>query len=142
VRLVVQPQRDIGEWVAARAGVHWNESMPAIGFVGDEEQMLAAATFNDYTGRSIAVHIAITEPCAFRALIRAIGRYAFEQLGCTRLTLMTEAGNEAVVRLHQRLGAVHEGTLKGASKSGDDILLSRFEPTCEFWRKVNGQRWR
>jgi RimJ/RimL family protein N-acetyltransferase len=141
VRLVAQPVDEIGKWVVARSGlVKWTDDMPAFAIVSDDDTtVLGGATFTDYTGTSIAVHIAIVNPLITRTLIRAIGRYAFEQLRCKRLTLAAESTNLAALDLHKRLGAVHEGTLVGASRSGDDILLSRFEPSCEFWRKVNGR---
>jgi RimJ/RimL family protein N-acetyltransferase len=112
--------------------------MPVFGFVDAEGRMMAAATFTDYNHRNIAAHIAIVNPFATRALFRAIGMYVFEQLKCSRLTLIAESSNLPVIKLHQRLGAIHEGTLVGAGRSGDDILLSRFTPDCEFWRKISG----
>ena len=113
--------------------------MTALGLV-DENEPVGGAVFDDYTGTNIFVHAALLRPTACRALMRAVGLYAFGQLNCSRLTLAAESTNLPAVELLKRLGAVLEGTLKGASRSGDDILLSRLERDCAIWRRISGQQ--
>ena len=139
--VTVQDQEWLGRWLCARVGGIWHDSMTSIGLVEDGE-MLAAAVFEGHSGPNIYVHIAVDDPRALRRLLRMIYRYVYKQLGCSRLTIAAEASNLAMVRLARRLGAVHEGTLVGASRSGDDILLSRLTADTQFWRRLDGQRTR
>lgn len=143
MRLVLEPRKDIVDWVAVRAGFDPSPSDVGMGVTDDScTTMLAACVFTWYTGYNICAHVAIVDPIATRFLLRAGGRYIFDQLNCSRLTLITDSTNLAAIELHRRLGAIHEGTLKGASRTGDDILLSRISRDSEIWGRINGRRQR
>jgi hypothetical protein len=86
--------------------------------------------------------MAIEDPRAARRLFWGIGDYAFDRLGCERLTLAAVSTNLPAIELHNRIGAVHEGLLVGAGRHGEDIILSRLSRHCELWRRLNGQRRR
>jgi hypothetical protein len=138
VRLITEPAHAIRQWVGEHAG--WapcHECMTALGII-DGIDLVAGAVFNCHTGPSIEVHIALTDPHAFRPLARYVWRYVHGELGCHRLTLVIASTNMRMLDIACRLGAIHEGTLAGASRSGDDILLFRLERGAEFWRKLRG----
>lgn len=103
---------------------------------------LAGMAFTDFNGRNINAHLVIEEPRATMLLFKLGGDYAFNQLHCTRLTLVAEESNLKAVKLHEKLGAVREGRLVGAGRSGDDILVSRLTPDSPFWRRLNERRLR
>jgi RimJ/RimL family protein N-acetyltransferase len=142
VKLVLEPQQAIVDWVAARAHCGSHNQMSGLLYFDSDNRPVAGAAFEDCTGNTVTVHIVCLEPTAFRTLMRGIANYAFGQLGCSRLTLYAESTNVAALELHKRLGAVPEGRLVGASRSGDDILLSRLDRDNRFWRKWNGQQRR
>lgn len=124
-------------WVLARVGGNPATEYSSIG-VMDDGRIVAGAVFEGYNGRNMLVHMAIDEPVAALSLFKAIARYAFGQLGLSRLTLTAESSNIRAVRLHEKLGAVVEGRLFGAGRDGDDILISRLTPDCKLWRRWNG----
>lgn len=135
-------QDTITKWVFEKTGGSWTPGIASGIGIGDGDKILAAAAFTDFTGPSVAVHLAIDERRATLPLFELIGAYAFEQLGCRRLTLVAESSNLKAVRLHEKLGAIHEGTLVGAGRKGDDILISRLTPEANIWRKLNERRSR
>lgn len=143
MRPVFQPQDIITKWVMDRACGTWTPGV-ASGFavVDEEGNILAGMAFTDFNGRNVSAHLAIENKGAARLLFTLAGAYAFEQLGCQRLTLVAESSNLDAVKLHEKLGAVREGCLVGAGRSGDDILISRLTPDCSFWRKLSERRTR
>jgi RimJ/RimL family protein N-acetyltransferase len=108
----------------------------ALGVYTRDRGIVGAALFCDYTGRNVFVHIALDSVAAARPLFRLIGQYAFTQLRCERLTLVAESTNVKAVKLHEKLGAIREGCLVGAGRSGENILISRLTPDCIIWRKL------
>lgn len=128
-------------WIAERTGgaPMRSTAASAIG-LHDGNNVVAAAMFHDWSGPNVFVHLAIDDPRATRKLFRLIGQYAFGQLGVKRLTLIAESSNVQAVKLHEKLGAVHEGTLAGAGRNEDDILISRLTPDCKVWRKLDGKQ--
>jgi hypothetical protein len=109
----------------------------------DDKGISCGAAFTDYNGSNIFVSIAIERPAGARWLLWAIGYYGFVQLGCGRLTFVTESSNIRSVKFQEKLGAVHEARLIGAGRNGDDILISRLTPDSRIWRKLDGkQGWR
>lgn len=139
MRLVVESGNFIQTWIAKRAGWATCVCMTAIG-VEHGGTLVAGAMFNEHSGPNIAVHIAVINPYAFRVLLKGIYRYAYNQLHCSRLTIIIESTNMRMRSIAKRLGAVHEGTLAGASRTGDDILLFRLTKDAEFWRRLHEAR--
>lgn len=80
--------------------------------------IVAGAIFNIYTGPSIEVTVAALPGGITRGFIRACGRYAFDQLGCERVTFTTESPE--VINLAQRLNAQPEGRLRNQFGKGRD----------------------
>jgi RimJ/RimL family protein N-acetyltransferase len=136
-------QDTITRWVLERSGGRWVPGVATGLAIADAEgRFLAGAAFTDFNGRNVSVHLVVDDKRAALSLFELIGAYAFEQLGCQRLTLIAETSNINAVRLHQKLGAIHEGTLVGAGKCGDNILVSRLTPESEIWRRLKRRRER
>ena len=80
----------------------------------------AGALFNHFEGAD--VHITVAGRGWTRAFLRAVGAYVFDQLGCERMTAITE--QTPVAMLAQRLGAQIEGRLRNHfGYDRDGILL-------------------
>lgn len=140
--LVSSPEETIQKWLFGRLKSAALINAPSIGVTADGARIVAAACFTDYNGANIFPHLAIADPQATRTLLWGIADYCFTRLGCSRLTLMAESSNLAALKLHQKLGAIHEGTLVGAGKSGDDILLSRLGRDALIVRRLlRGKRF-
>lgn len=140
--LLHAPQDTLAEWVLTRSGGLFTPGAATAIVVGEGGRPLAGAAFTDFNGRSISAHIVIEDKRATIFLLTLVGAYIFEQLGCARLTLVAEESNLRAVKLHEKLGAIREGRLVGAGRSGDDILVSRLTPESRIWRKLNARRQR
>lgn len=128
----------VGAWVYSKIGCRWLQGLGTAFGVADDKGIACGLTFSDWNGPNIFVAIAVERPVGVKWLLESGMKYVFGQLGCTRLTFMTESSNIKSVRLQERLGAVREATLTGAGRNGDDILISRLTPDNFIWRRLNG----
>jgi RimJ/RimL family protein N-acetyltransferase len=128
----------VGAWVYSKLGCRWLQGLGVAFGVADDYGIACGLTFSDWNGPNVYVGVAVDRPTGFKWLLESGMKYAFGQLGCTRLTFMTESSNIKSVRLQERLGAVREATLTGAGRNGDDILISRLTPDNYIWRRLNG----
>ena len=107
-------------WIAGRIGRKVSKPCVAIGIMIDRE-IAGAALFNNWTGSNIYVTVA-GEPRAWtRSFLRRLATYAFDELGCIRVTMTTE--QPLVADLCRRLGGELEGTMRNAFGPGRDGLL-------------------
>lgn len=110
----------VESWIVGKLGRNLCKPCVAIGIMIDHE-IVGAALFNNWTGPNIYVTVA-GEPRAWsRAFLRRLAHYAFEEIGCIRVTLTTE--QPEVADLCVRLGGYHEGTMVNAFGPGRDGLL-------------------
>ena len=143
MKLLRGSQDVLAKWVLKKSGGLFTPGSATAIVLGDENGWpIAGTAFTDCNGRNVSVHIVIEDPRATLPLLTLTGAYVFEQLGCARLTLVAEESNLKAVKLHEKLGAVREGRLVGAGRSGDDILVSRLTPDSRIWRKLSERRLR
>jgi len=96
--------------------------------------IIAAAIFYDYRGTSIEVTFVTTTPrWASREAIRAILHYPFVQIGCKRLTAITEESNAAARGFLERLGFREEGIHPDGFESGAGISYGLLRKDAERW---------
>lgn len=87
-------------------------------------EIVGGAVFNCFTGHD--VELTLAGKVWTRRFLRAMGEYAFKQLGCGRIQMTTE--QEDVARLAERLGAKREGVLRDKFGRGrDGIALGVLE---------------
>jgi RimJ/RimL family protein N-acetyltransferase len=136
VKILHGPRDVLARWVIEGSGGIFTPGTASAIVVGRDGKPAAGIAFTDYNGRNISAHIFIPDKSATLLLLELAGSYVFDQLKCTRLTLIADASNLGAVRLHEKLGAVREGCLVGAGRNGDDILVSRLTPDARIWRKL------
>jgi len=74
--------------------------------------------------RSVYASIAVENKAALtRGVLASFFDYGFNHLRCKRITCLIEKNNEKSIRLCSRIGFTHEGTLRQASPSGNDLLI-------------------
>lgn len=110
----------VAEFVGARIG---RTIYPPFTCLGVEKSgaILAGAVFNCYTGPDIQATVAVDDRRAVGALTRHSGRYAFGQLQCERITVITE--QPKVVEYAERLGGTIEGTMRNLFGRGRDGVV-------------------
>ncbi|QCI67527.1 GNAT family N-acetyltransferase [Phreatobacter stygius] len=111
------------QWVAGRLGVAFPQGATALALARDGE-LVGGAVFCGFTGRDIEVSVAACRTLAWpRAFLVRVGTYAFGELGCARMTMLTSTSNRAVIRIAPRLGAVREGRKRNYYDDGADALV-------------------
>lgn len=107
---------------------------PAVSIgVGDDERLLAAVIYSQYTGHSMQLSVAADSPawCSRRTL-RAFFTYPFKDAGCIRVTGMVASDNEPSLSLCERLGFVREGVLRKALGEIDVVVFGMLREECKW----------
>lgn len=116
------------KWASDRLGLKSFGPCTAIGIV-HHSKLVAVAVFNEYRHPNIEITFVTSSPrWASPQSVRAILAYPFKQLGCKRITAITEATNQPARAFLCRLGFKHEGTHPDALPNGTAItygLLAR-----------------
>lgn len=81
--------------------------------------IVAGCIFHCFEG--VNVHVTVAGKGWTRAFLRAVGEYVYGQLGCHRMTFVTE--NPTVAALAERLGGKIEGRMRDQFGEGRDGLL-------------------
>ena len=81
--------------------------------------IIAGVIFHCFEGPN--VHLTIAGSGWTRGLLKAVGSYVFETLGCERFTLTTE--KPEVAKLGERLGGVTEGIMRNQFGNGRNAFL-------------------
>jgi RimJ/RimL family protein N-acetyltransferase len=108
----------VARFVGARVGTIIYPPFTAMGLERAGE-IIGGIVFNCFTGRDI--HISVAGSGWTRGFLQEAGRYVFGQLGCARVTLITEQA--AVAALAHRLGGRTEGLLRDFFGPGRDGVL-------------------
>jgi L-amino acid N-acyltransferase YncA len=104
------------------AGIDINPPYTAFAALAADGQIAAGVLFNDFQEASVEVSI-VAPGRVSRSLLRAASRYAFDTLGCHRVTARTRASNLPVRRFIEKAGFQEEGVLRSYYRDGDDAIL-------------------
>lgn len=101
--------------------------------------ILAVVAYNNITEHDCCMHIASTTPqWASRKFLKACFDYPFKTLGVGRVTFSAPSTNENALRLHKKLGAKHEGTLRGYFGDADLVISSILKEECKWTKESHG----
>lgn len=99
---------------------------------GDE--IVAVAIYNGYRPPNIDItFVTISPRWASPKTVKALLRYPFKQLGCKRITAITEATNQPARAFLCRLGFKLEGIHPGALLTGDAITYGLLAKDAARW---------
>jgi hypothetical protein len=115
---VIVTDERVARFVGERCGRVIYPPFTAMGIERNGE-ITAGVVFNCYTGNDIEVSVA-GGPFS-RGFIAAVGKYVFEQIGCLRMTVITE--QPKVIEIAQRLGAKVEGLKRNHFGKGRDATI-------------------
>ncbi len=110
----------VSEYVSRKYGSHFVPPFTAMGIERDGV-VVAGVVFNNMTARDIEVSVAGERGQFTLGFLRAVGRYVFGQLNCSRLSITTR--QEIVCDIARRLGAQMEGVKRDHFGPGQDAML-------------------
>lgn len=123
----------LAKWAGDRLGMEIAGPNTSIGVV-HKGQIVAAAVFNNFRLPNIEVTFVTSSPrWASKGAVRAILRYPFLQLGCKRVTAITEAKNHPAREFLCRLGFKEEGIHPDALPTGDAITHGLLRKDAAMW---------
>ncbi len=98
----------------------------------DDGEITCGFLFNVFEGSDC--HVSVAGNKFPRALMKAIGDYAFNQLSALRCTVITE--QKKVVELTERVGGVREGVLRNHfGKDRDGVIIGVLKEDYRFWKE-------
>lgn len=134
--LIYNHDRELSLWVGHRLGLDGpirSVEPTAIG-VARNGEIVAAALFTNYQPPSIEITFVTSTPrWATRQAIKDILSYPYLQLGCKRITAITEASNAPARAFLERLGFQQEGVHPDAFPSGEGISYGLLRKDAERW---------
>lgn len=132
VRLLKGYDLEIAQWVANELGTTSFGDCVAIGLI-HEGAIIAGVVYYCYRPPSIEMAIASKSPkWCNRKTLRYLFNYPFNQLNCKRITVTVDSDKKDVQAFDERLGFVHEGTLRQAHPSGDAEIYGMLKSECRW----------
>lgn len=122
---MITTDHGVAEFVSKALGFGLCPPYTQIGIISDRK-IIAGVVFNMFEGTDL--HFTAAGKGWTPSFMRAVGQYVYDQLGCERMTCITE--QPAVGRLAIRLGGKVEGTLRnhfGPDRDGMIIGILRNE---------------
>lgn len=125
--------RVVAKWAGDRLGIDDFGPCSTIGIMRNG-RIAAAAVFSRYSWPDISITFIREDPrWATPDAVRAVFRYPFVQLGCKRLTALTEATNQPTRAFLCRLGFQEEGRHPDAFESGEGISYGLLRKDAARW---------
>jgi RimJ/RimL family protein N-acetyltransferase len=134
IGMLVGHDAAVAQWVGERIGIRDFGAYTALGILSGD-QLIAGVVFNNWRPPGIEVTMASTSPrwCT-RSTLAAIFWYVFEQIGCKRLTALTEAKNQPVRAFLCHLGFQQEGLLRYGFPTDDAVIYGMLKEECRWLR--------
>lgn len=115
--MIVTDER-VPAFVSALVGKRFVPPFTAMGVERDGE-VVGGVVFNVFEGADL--HVTVAGRGFNRGFLADVGAYVFQQLGCERMTVLTE--QPRIVRIAERLGGQLEGLLRNHFGPGRDGFL-------------------
>ena len=134
-QLLLFADRVVGDLMSGRMGQDFAPPYTAIGILGADGQLCGGMLFNAYVEGDVEV-TCYAPGRLLRGPIRAGCAYAFETLGCNRLSARTRASSLAVQVVLRKIGFQQEGYARSYLRingAWHDHLL--FGLLAEDWRR-------
>lgn len=95
--------------------------------------LIGGVVYHNLRGKTIEVSLATTSPkWANRTTLKIFCKYPFIQLDCKRVTALVDTTNKQCRDFVERMGFVHEGTLREAHPSGDAEVYGLLKTECRW----------
>jgi len=122
----------VGGWIAKQIGGSFCPAhSTTIGLTPDGRQLCAGVLYEQYNGRSIVAHIAVSGRMT-PAFLAAIFDYPFNVCGVEKVISPIPSDNAASIRLCAKMGFRQEGRIRDAAPNGDILLFTLPNNECRF----------
>lgn len=130
-RLVRNAKDEVLAWASHRLGTTFREPCAALGVLNREGRLIGAVIYNDFDARNI--EMTAVGPGAFRRDVsRDIFAFAFDELGCRRISLTVPETHSDIIRRAMKWGWVIEGRKRDYYDNDDAIILGMTRAECRF----------
>lgn len=130
--IVVPDAPEVIGYVERTLGIKLSPPYHAFGYVTDNGAPLCAVVINDYTGSNCELTIVSERGGLKRPVLRHIANYAFNQLGCRRVTVRTRKRNKPVQKLAQRAGFKFENVASDYFDDDDAVVYRMKRDDCPW----------
>lgn len=138
--LLYNHDRELARWAGERLGIRDWGPCRCIGVIR-HGALVAVAVFHQYRHPTIEISfVTAHKRWATPATVRGILRYPFIQLGCKRITAITEATNQPTRAFLCRLGFREEGYHVDAFDTGDAVTYGLLRRDAARWL-AEEERW-
>lgn len=130
MNLVYGQDARVGAWVCERTGGLYSPiDSNTIGLEKDGK-LIAGVVFDQYNGRSIAMHVAGEGRWCTREFRNAAFGYAFKFLAVAKVIGLVDSSNDRARKLDEHLGFRLEARIADAAPSGDLLLYTMTAAEC------------
>lgn len=131
--VILHNARSALPWLEKQLGLKWSEPAATVSNTVDD-RLVAVAAFHRWSHPDIQITFAVTaKNWGGPDYVRAVFRYPFLQLGCKRITAVTEASNQRARAFLCRLKFRQEGVHPDAFESGDGISYGLLRADAVRW---------
>ena len=127
--------RELAAWAADKLGIPNHDFGPCVSIgVSHKGALVAAAIYNEYRHPNIHVTFVTTSPrWASPGAVKTILSYPFKQLGCKRISAITNATNQPARAFLCRLGFKQEGVHPDLLPDGDAVSYGLLVKDAARW---------
>lgn len=124
-------------WLEARTGAVLTGNARGVAAVGAAGRVRGVVAYDCWTPNAVQAHMAVDTPVAWRALLRPVFEYPFEQAGKKLLLGIIPADNSRSARMAESLGLKLAHRVPDGWSDGVDLLVYQMRrEDCRWLRKA------
>jgi RimJ/RimL family protein N-acetyltransferase len=131
-QFVVNDPRTV-KFICEQTGSTDFHNYTSIGLDRDGE-IIAGVVYDNFSGANVFMHFAGkhgTRWCT-RDFLKMVFGFAFDGMGCRRISGFVPASNKCAVNFELNLGCKVEATMKDAHPTGDMLIMKMDRQECRF----------
>jgi len=119
-------------WASHKLGTYFREPCVALGLVNRAGRLVGAVIFNDYEHRNVEMTMIGGPGIFFKGMAREVFGYAFDELGCNRISITIPERDHAKIKQARRWGWEIEGRKRCYYDEDNAIILGMVRAECRF----------
>ena len=120
-------------WAAARIPGEFDPNETRWMAQLDDGDIVAVVMYTSFSRFDCCMHLATArKDWANKEFLHKAFAYPFIDMALERVTFATDSSNEAAIRLHKKLGAKYEGTLRRFHGFRDMVIHGMLKDECKF----------